>query len=84
MSAAVTMIWMKEFIGSVVWLSVSNSWNISLSAPSCGVMYESNSTLVKSEYSCLQYHWCPITFSVIAGLWILSIRYNNRSDGDGS
>jgi hypothetical protein len=29
----------------------------------------------------LQYHWCPTVFSVITGLWISSIRYNNRMDG---
>jgi hypothetical protein len=45
-----------------------------LSLLSCGVMYESNSALMKSEYSYLQYHWCPIAFKVKAGLWISSIR----------
>jgi len=29
----------------------------------------------------LQYHWYPTVFSVITGLWISSIRYNNRRDG---
>lgn len=44
-------------------------------------MYESNSSFVKSEYSYLQYHWCPTVFNVITGLWISSIRYNSRKDG---
>jgi hypothetical protein len=35
---------------------------------SCGTMYESNSSFVKSEYSYLQYHWCPTALSVRAGL----------------
>jgi hypothetical protein len=71
------MIRMKEFIGSIVWLPVSSSWNMSSSVLLCGATYESNSALVKW----LQYHWCPITPSFIAGLWIMSIKYNNRSDG---
>jgi hypothetical protein len=36
---------------------------------------------MKFEYSYPQYHWCPIAFNVRAGLWISSIKYNNRSDG---
>jgi hypothetical protein len=78
-TAAVT-IRMNEFIGNVVWLSTSNSRNV-FSDLSCGVMYESNFTLMKSEYSYLQYHWCPITFNVILSLWVSSIRYSSRNDG---
>jgi hypothetical protein len=48
-SAAVTMIRMCEFIGSVTRLSVSKSRNPLIS--SCGIIYASNSTFVKSEYS---------------------------------
>jgi hypothetical protein len=55
-SAAVAIIRMNEFIGSVVWLSVSNRRNIFFPCISCGVIYESNSTFIKSEYSYLQYH----------------------------
>jgi hypothetical protein len=52
-----------------------------LSCLFCGVIYASNSALIKSEYSYLQYHWCPIVFKVSAGLWISSMRYDSRSDG---
>jgi hypothetical protein len=41
----------NEFIGSVVWLSVSRSRNILFSFLSFGTMYASNSAFVKSEYS---------------------------------
>jgi len=44
-------------------------------------MYESNSIFKKSEYSYDQYHWCPIVFSVIEGLYTSSKRYNNLIDG---
>ena len=44
-------------------------------------MYESNSSFLKSDYSYLQYHWCPTVFSVITGLWISSIKYCSRRDG---
>jgi hypothetical protein len=54
-SAAVTIIRINEFIGNVVWLSVSNRRNIFFSCVSWGVIYESNSTFVKSEYLYLQY-----------------------------
>lgn len=36
---------------------------------------------LKSEYSYLQYHWCPIVFKVIEGLLISSRRYNSRREG---
>jgi hypothetical protein len=47
----------------------------------CGVIYEPNSAFVKSEYSYLQYNWCPIAFGVKVWLRISSIRYSDRSDG---
>ena len=71
---------MGEFVGRVIRLSVSSRRNAPLWYY-CGTMYESNSSFVKSEYSYLQYHWCPTAFNVRARLWILSIRYNSRSDG---
>lgn len=64
-----------------MWLSVSSRRNVFLFLSSCGIIYESNSTLRKSEYSYLQYHWCPIAFRVNVGLWISSIRYSSRRDG---
>jgi hypothetical protein len=36
---------------------------------------------VKSEYSYLQYHWCPTAFRVIVGLWISCIRYRSHRVG---
>jgi len=36
---------------------------------------------VKSEYSQIQYHWCPTAFSVSAGLWNLSIRFISHRNG---
>jgi hypothetical protein len=72
---------MNEFIGSVVWLSVANRLNIFFSYISCDIMYESNSAFMKSEYSHLQYHWCPVAFNVRVRLWISSVRYNSCSDG---
>lgn len=80
-SAAVTIIRTGEFVGSVIRLSVSSRRNAPLWYSSCGTMYESNSSFVKSEYSYLQYHWCPTALRVRAGLWISSIRYNSRRDG---
>jgi len=44
-------------------------------------MYESNSNFVKSEYSQLQYNWCPTVCSVITGLRISSIKYSRHRDG---
>jgi hypothetical protein len=48
-SATVMIIRVGEFIGSTIRLSVSSRRNV-LSCCSC-VMYESNSSFVKSEYS---------------------------------
>jgi len=35
----------------------------------------------KSEYSYLQYHWCPMALSVILGCLTSSVKYSSRSDG---
>ena len=35
----------------------------------------------KSEYSYLQYHWCPIALIVTDGELISSVKYKSRSDG---
>jgi hypothetical protein len=45
------------------------------------VIYESISTLRKSVYSYLQYHWCPIVLIVKLGFLTSSVRYRRRSDG---
>jgi len=44
-------------------------------------MYESISMSMKSVYSYLQYHWCPIALRVILGFLISSVRYSRRRDG---
>lgn len=46
-----------------------------------GIMNESNSILKKSEYSYLQYHWCPIVLSVSLLLCVSSVRYKIFRDG---
>ena len=51
MSAAVTVIWIGECIGSTIRLSVSNSRNVFVCWSSSCAIYESNSMFVKSEYS---------------------------------
>jgi hypothetical protein len=79
MSAAVMIIRIGEFIGSTVWLSVSSRRNMFV-CWSC-TMYESNSSFVKSEYSYLQYHWCPTGFNVKTGLYTSSIRHSSCREG---
>ena len=73
--------------GIIVWLSVSKSRNILVSPSVLGIMYESNSKKdcfpenQKSEYSYLQYHWCPIAFSVKELSIDSSNMYNNKREG---
>jgi hypothetical protein len=43
--------------------------------------YESNSILLKSEYSYDQYHWWPIVLIVILGVKTSSSIYNNLIEG---
>jgi len=44
-------------------------------------MYESISTFMKSVYSYLQYHWCPMVFTVIEGCPTSSVIYKIRREG---
>lgn len=78
-SAADTRIRICVFMGKIIRLSTSNNRNSLLLFN--GFIYESNSKLLKSEYSYLQYHWCPIALTVNIGLLISSIRYNKWRDG---
>lgn len=80
-SAAVTKIRIWEFIGKIVRLSTSNNRNSFIFRLFVGIIYESNSIFLKSEYSYLQYHWWPIDFNVIAGLLISSSMYKSRNEG---
>ena len=75
------VIWIGEFIGSTIWLSVSNSRNVFVCWFSCCTVYESNSKFVKSEYSQVQYHFCPTAFNVKTGLCTASVRCSNCRDG---
>jgi len=80
-SAAVTRTRISICIGSTIRLSTSRSRY----SPGCrsvvGTIYESISISEKSVYSYLQYHWCPIAFSVSDGFLTSSVRYKSRSDG---
>jgi hypothetical protein len=44
-------------------------------------MKVSNSSFFVMEYSWDQYHWCPLTFIVILGFEVSSIRYKIFMDG---
>lgn len=44
-------------------------------------MNESKVKLIKSEYSYLQYHWCPIDLIVNLLLWVSSVKYKILIEG---
>lgn len=67
--------------GITVRLSTSSNRNSLIEISLDGSMYESNSTLGKSEYSYDQYHWWPIVLIVIAGVFTSSNKYKARRDG---
>lgn len=46
-----------------------------------GIMNESKFRLIKSEYSYLQYHWCPMDLIVSLLLWISSVKYKILIEG---
>lgn len=46
-----------------------------------GIINESNSIFEKSEYSYLQYHWCPIVLIDNLLLWSSSVRYRIFREG---
>lgn len=56
------------------WLSTSSKRNSLLFSWLEGIMNESNSIFEKSEYSYLQYHWCPMVLRDNLLLWISSVR----------
>lgn len=68
--------------GKIHRLSTSNSRN-SLGI-NCwgGIIKESNSMLLKSEYSYLQYHWWPIDLRDSLLLWISSVKYKIFKEGN--
>jgi hypothetical protein len=68
-------------IGITIRLSTSRSRNSPLFNSDVGSIYESNWIFGKSEYSYLQYHWCPIALIVTEGELISSVKYNSRSEG---
>jgi len=80
-SAAVISSRTSSCIGTTTRLSTSSNRNSPLFSSVVGSIYESNCIFGKSEYSYLQYHWCPIALIVTDGALISSVRYNKRSDG---
>ena len=64
------------FMGRNARLSTSRRRKSPCVRESVGNIYESNFKWGYSEYEYLQYHWCPITFKVIAGAMSSSKRYN--------
>lgn len=80
-SAAVTNIRTSRFIGTTSRLSTSSSRYSPVCSSSVGTIYESNSMFMKSEYSYLQYHWCPTVLIVSDGVFTSSVRYSKCRDG---
>lgn len=62
-------------------LSTSKRRNSLIIRFDLGIIKESNSMLWKSEYSYLQYHWCPIALRDSLLLWISSVRYKIFNEG---
>lgn len=63
-SADVVRTRMLKLYGKIHRLSTSSSRNSLFFKSTVGIMKESNSKFMKSEYSYLQYHWCPIVLMV--------------------
>jgi len=80
-SAAVISIRTCVCIGTTVRLSTSNRRIPSYGNSFVGSMYESNWVSKKSEYSYLQYHWCPIVLIVMEGTFTSSSKYKRRKEG---
>jgi len=72
---------MFRFNGNTHRLSTSNKRNSFGLSCIDGIINESNLILLKSEYSYLQYHWCPIALIVIFIEWTSSLRYKILIDG---
>ena len=66
--------------GAIIRLSVSISRNEFIFSTSL-IIYELNSILLKSGYSYLQYHWCPIDLIVKNGFHSSSMKYSVFIDG---
>lgn len=62
-------------------MSTSNTRNLDSSISLAGIIYASNLTSAKSEYSYDQYHCRPMAFKVTLGLLTSSKRYSNRKEG---
>jgi hypothetical protein len=80
-SAAVTRRRISSCMGTTMRLSTSKRRNSPGFRLSVGIIYESYSTDWKSEYSYLQYHWCPIALILTEGCLNSSVRYRSRRDG---
>lgn len=71
-SAAEINIRIFDINGITIRLSTSISRKLKLFISFEGIIYESNSIFLKSEYSYDQYHWCPMVLIVIKGLLVSS------------
>lgn len=78
-SEAVTIIWICNFIGKIICISVSIIRKLDFL--NVNFKNELNSEIKKFEYSYFQNHWFPIIFRVIEGKFISSSKYNNRKEG---
>jgi len=67
--------------GKIHRLSTSSKRNSLFVRLFSGIIKESNSILLKSGYSYLQYHWCPIALIDNLLLWISSVKYRIFKDG---
>lgn len=67
--------------GRIHRLSTSSRRNSLIFNWSVGIIKESNSIFKKSEYSYVQYHWCPIALSESLLLWISSVKYKIFNEG---
>lgn len=73
-SVAVTIIRICDLNGITVRLSTSRRRKVDLLFIIVGIIYESNSMFLKSEYSYDQYHWCPMALIVNLGFTTSSSR----------
>lgn len=67
--------------GRIHRLSTSRRRNSLVCSWLVGIIKESNSIFMKSEYSYVQYHWWPMVLIESLLLWISSVKYKIFSEG---
>lgn len=80
-SIEVVKVRMGSLMGRMHRLSTSISRNSLFFSWLVGIINESNSVFKKSEYSYLQYHWCPMVLIDILFMWISSVKYRIFNEG---